>query len=112
MLDTPTARPDKPVDNPDVQAKLNAAAEVPPGSALSAPSTTGDTGLPAGALPALTIDGTDSANTRMPSGAMAVAKDLGSGAWDEITQHPGQVAESAAIGLAMMVPRPELSGRR
>ena len=59
-------------------------------------------------LPNLQIDGHDSGDSSSHENgfshwlhnAETVASDLGAGAWNEITHHPDQVLEAAAVGLA------------
>jgi hypothetical protein len=102
-LDSPTAKVEKPVSNPETYNKLSAAANEQPGTKPDTRPATSESLVKAGTLPSLSIDGAGANDTHSPSGAMAVVKDLGEGAWNQITEHPGQVAESAAIGAVIGV---------
>ncbi len=101
MIDSPAPHTDKATDNSQARANLSAETDVRPAANPAGAQASNDAHVQAGNLPSLSIDGADSGNTRMPSGAMAVAKDLGTGALNQITENPGQVAESGAIGLAV-----------
>jgi hypothetical protein len=103
MLDSPPSLTDKPAANPEVHSKLRAAAEAPVGSKPKTSPTGSDTTVPSGSLPNLVIDTHEQTPAAKPSGIGAVFKELGTGAWNEITQHPGQVIESAGIGLGIGV---------
>jgi len=57
-----------------------------------------------GTLPSLAIDGAvpaDKSTGGFWSGAWDIAKDLGEGAYKEVTEHPLQVAETAVVGAAI-----------
>jgi hypothetical protein len=99
MTDSPITQADKPVHNPEVHDKLTTDSTATPGSMPAPDHAANDAHVQAGTLPALSIDGVDSGNSHFGSGAMAVTGDLLTGAGNELTQHPGQVGESLAIGV-------------
>lgn len=95
-IDAPiTPKGDNAVNSP--HAALIADAGQAPGQKPTANNDAGHEMVKAGTLPPLSIDGHGSQG----GGAWAVAKDLGEGAWNQITEHPGQVLENAAIGAAV-----------
>jgi hypothetical protein len=107
MLDSVPTGADKPPVNPEVNQKLSAAsASGGPGTGPAEVRTATDDAVKSGTLPVLTIDGADKGgadDSHWYSGALAVTKDLAKGAYDEVTEHPGHVLESAATGLAIGV---------
>jgi hypothetical protein len=101
MFDSPVIKNDKATVPTETDNKLSASAEATTGLLTNNIKTATADHVAAGTLPALAIDGANSSDTHWYSGAMAVTKDLAKGAYDEVTQHPLHLIESAAAGAAI-----------
>ncbi len=115
--DLPAKNADRPNTQSESPLHQSALAGTPPGSGPGSVDSRADTAqeVQAGTLPSLTIEGQQAApsNSHWWSGAAAVGKDLVTGAYNEVTEHPLQVAASAVIGagigLGAMVAGPEVA---
>ena len=81
------------ISHADVFGSVGSSSQKP---STDANKTETEAEVKAGNLPALSVG--DAQNKHWWSGGLAIAEDLGKGAYNEVTQHPLHLVESAAIG--------------